>query len=210
MPTSANKLAVERAGRIVFAKCRLALECAAKYPDHVSHLVFVAGLWDTSLQCRLRLQRLAELHPDAYARVRSDTLARDGSRRSDCDVELSAIRGADRAAYDLEIMFPDPRVSARMDSVNAARGIRNTGELGRALFEAGLPRYRFAAFSRLTMPVLVVAGALDGAARPAGLRALAERLPDARYLELPRSGHFVYLDEPDRFAREVASFLRSR
>ena len=62
----------------------------------------------------------------------------------------------------------------------------------------------------LALPVLVIAGRHDGAARPEGLRELASRLPDARFVEYERSGHFVYLDEPDRFAREVSAFILSR
>jgi proline iminopeptidase len=188
----------------------LALEYGAKYPDHVSHLVFVDGLWDTRLQCRLRAGRLAELRPEAYARVRGDTTAPDGTRRSDCELEFRALRGAEREAYTTALMFPDPAVAARMDSVNNARGIRNTGELSRALFSAGLLQYRFTAQSRLTMPVLVVGGRFDGAAAPMGMRELARGLPNARFVEFERSGHFVYLDEPDRFAREVAAFVQSK
>jgi proline iminopeptidase len=187
----------------------LALEYGAKYPDHVSHLIFVDGLWDTRLQCRLRAQRLAELRPDAYARVRADTIAPDGTRRSDCDLEFRALRGAEREAYNTALMFPDTAVATRMDSVNRARGIRNTGELSRALFSAGLLQYRFTAQSRLTMPVLVIGGKFDGAAGPAGLRELASMLPHARFVEFEHSGHFVYLDEPDRFASEVSAFVLS-
>ncbi len=107
-------------------------------------------------------------------------------------------------------MFPDPAVAARIDSVNAARDVRNTGELDAALLAAGLNYYRFTAIERVTMPVLVVAGRLDGALLPAGLRELARVLPRGRYVEYERSGHFVYLDEPDRFAREVSDFILSR
>lgn len=188
----------------------LGLEYAAKYPERVSHLVFVAGVWDMAMQCRLRAQRLALLRPEAYARVRNDSLAPDGSRRSDCDHEFRALRGAERDRYNTELMFPDPAVEARMDSVNLARGVRNTGEMSRALFQGGFLHYRFTAHSRLTMPVLVIAGRFDGAAQPEGLRALAERLPNARFVEFERSGHFVYLDEPDRFARTVSGFIRAR
>jgi proline iminopeptidase len=188
----------------------LALEYAAKYPERVSHVVFVAGLWDTPLQCRLRAERLAELRPEAYARVRGDTLAPGGARRSDCELEFRALSGSERERYHLELMFPDPAVSQRIDSVNAARGVRNTGELSRALFRAGLLQYRFTRHDRLTMPVLVIAGRFDGAARPASLRELARRLPNARLVEYERSGHFVYLDEPDRFASEVSAFILGR
>jgi proline iminopeptidase len=120
------------------------------------------------------------------------------------------LRGEERERYNLELMFPDPRVDARIDSVNAARGVRNTGELSRGLFRGGLLRHHVARLDRLTMPVLVVAGRHDGAARPEGLRELARRLPNARFVEYERSGHFVYLDEPERFAREVSAFVRSR
>ena len=188
----------------------LALEYAAKYPQNVSHLVFVAGLWNFDLQCRLRGQRFAQLRPEAFARVRADTLAPDGSRRSDCDYEFRGLRGAERERYNLEIMFPDPAVSTRIDSVNAARGVRNTGELTRGLFQRGLAQYRLASPERLTMPTLVVAGRFDGAAISDGLRELARVLPNARFVEYDRSGHFVYLDEPDRFAREVSAFVLSR
>lgn len=186
----------------------LALEYAKKYPQHVSGIVFTSGLWDTPYQCTLRLQRVAELRPANYARVRADTLTAEGTRRNDCELEFQAFHTREeKEAYDTEIMFPDPAVEARMDSVNAARGVRNTGELGRAIFQQGLLQYQFRAFDRLAMPVLVVAGRHDGAARPAGLRELARRLPNARFVEYEGSGHFPYLDEPERFARETAAFF---
>jgi proline iminopeptidase len=187
----------------------LALEYAAKYPQNVSHLVFVGGLWDMDFQCRLRGRRLAELRPDAYARVARDTIGPDGKPRNHCGLEFAAFRGAEREAYNTQLMFPDPSVRARIDSVNVAKGVRNTGELSRALFSGG-QRYEFRAYDRLTMPVVVVAGRHDGAAQPEGLRELAGRLPNARYVEYERSGHYPYLDEPDRFAREVTAFVRPR
>jgi proline iminopeptidase len=188
----------------------LALEYAARFPDHVSHVVVAAGLWDAPLQCGFRKERLAALRPEAYARVRGDTLNRDGTRRSDCELEFVALRGEDRERFNTEMMFPDPAIATRMDSVNTTRDVRNTGEMSRALFQAGLLTYRFTAFDRVSMPVLVVAGAHDGAAGPPGQRELARRLPDARYVEFEKSGHFMYLDEPDRFASEVTAFVTAR
>lgn len=186
----------------------LALEYAAKYPDRVAALVFAAGLWDAPAQCALRLQRVAQYRPALYARVAADTLNEDGTRRSDCAVEFAAFpTREERAAWDTEAIYPDPAIEARIDSVNAAHGIRNTGEIGRAVFASGLLRYRFAAFDRLTMPVLVIAGGRDRAVAAEGLRALVERLPNARFVEYERAGHFVYLDEPDRFARDLTALV---
>lgn len=168
----------------------LALEYAARYPEHVSRLVFVAGLWDTPLQCRLRLKTLAERRPDGYRRVRADTLRPDGTRISGCELEMRGAGGG-RAwdEYSSEAMYPDSSVRTRIEAVEAAHGYRNTGEAGGALFRGGLLGYRFTNLERLTMPVLIIAGGRDGAARPEGLRELADRLPHATFLEYERSGH---------------------
>jgi proline iminopeptidase len=186
----------------------LALEYAATYPQRVSHMIFVAGLYDVPTQCRFRREVLKRLRPEAYARV--DTLNADGTRRSDCEYEFTALRGAEREKYNLEIMFPDPAISARQDSIQAASGMRNTGELGNALFSGGLLKYAFSAYDKVTMPSLVIAGKHDGAAVSAGIKLLADRLPNARFYEFEKSGHFVYYDEPERFARLIAAFIRGK
>lgn len=188
----------------------LALEYAARFPDRVAAIVFVAGLWDAVVQCRLRLRTLAERRPEVYRRIRGDSLADDGTRRNDCEREMAALASADAwDAYTTEAMYPDPEVRRRMEAVEEEHGYRNTGALGAGLVRAGLPDYRFTRHDRLTMPVLVIAGRHDGAARPEGLRELADRLPDATFLEYGGSGHFPYLDETRRFARDVVGFLRT-
>ena len=58
------------------------------------------------------------------------------------------------------------------------------------------------------MPVLVVAGALDYQIGLAPQRALAETLPDGRLLVYEGAGHFMYVDQPDRFARDMREFFR--
>jgi proline iminopeptidase len=183
----------------------LALEYAAAYPEHVSAVVFVAGLWDIALQCRLRNRTLAERAPEAYERVRAEA---EGSGRDEC-LEFQAFPSeAAYTAYGSAIMFPDSAVRLRMEAIERAHGYHNTRALGGGLFRSGLATYGFTAADRVAMPVLVIAGRHDGTARPEGLRALADRLPAARFAEYEASGHFVYLDEPERFAREVVQFLR--
>jgi proline iminopeptidase len=177
----------------------------------VYSVIIVAGLWDTDVQCPLRLARFAQLRPAVYAQIRNDTLAPDSSRRNDCDIEFRARNGLgdDRRVFDLQTIFVDSALARRLDSVNTARNIVYGWEVNQAVMAAGMNRYRFTRFQAVTMPALVIAGKHDGAAIPAGLRPLAEKLPHARYLEFANSGHFVYLDEPDRFAREVTAFVKS-
>jgi proline iminopeptidase len=185
----------------------LALEYASAHPEHVSKLILVDILYDAPLQCRFRAQSLAQLRPEAYARVAKDTVDSAGVRRSDCELEFRALRGADREDFCNEMMFPDSGRRKLQDSLDRASGLRNTGELSNAQFNAGLLTYRFTGFARLTMPVLVVVGGQDRAVGGAPMRDLATRVPHGRLLELPKGGHFPYLEEPDAFARAVTEFL---
>ena len=183
----------------------LALEYAATHPEAVAGLAVVSGLWSIPRQCRLRLETLRVLRPEAFARVAADTLSADG-----CALESQAFASQEaREVYNLEAMHLSSAVQARIDSVNAAHGTVNTGEMGRSLFGSGaLDAYEFDRFERLTMPVLVIGGLRDGVTRPEGLRDLAERLPHGRFVAYPASGHFPYLNEPERFAVDLAAFVR--
>jgi proline iminopeptidase len=185
----------------------LALEYASAHPANVSKLILVDILYDAPAQCRYRAQGLAQLRPEAYARVAKDTVDSAGVRRSDCELEFRALGGADREAFSNEMMFPDSTRRKLQDSLDRASGLRNTGELSNALFDAGLLSYRFTAFDRLTMPVLVIMGGQDRAVGGPPMRELAKRVPHGQLLELPKGGHFVYLEEPEAFARAVTRFL---
>jgi proline iminopeptidase len=185
----------------------VALEYAAKYTERVSRLVYVDGLWDAPGQCRFRRERLIREYPALRERVLADTLAADGTRRGDCELEFRVLAGPEREAFNDRGLFRDSAARMRHDSINRASGLRNTGEMSRALFRAGLLSYRFAHAARLTMPVRVIVGRFDGQGGMEPQRELARLLPDARFVELAESGHFPYLDEPERFAREVIAFL---
>ena len=178
----------------------LALEYAAKYPERVSALVFVAGLWDAPLQGRYRCEQMKTLYRD------STDVAGALGEGDNCD-GFWKLPQARRGAINNALMFPDSMVRRRLDSVTVASGLRYGGELDAALMKAGLLEYHFTAYQRLTMPVLVVAGRHDRAVVSEGLRELTRRLPNARFVEYEHSGHFVYLDEPDRFAGDMTVFL---
>ena len=60
---------------------------------------------------------------------------------------------------------------------------------------------------RLEMPVLVIVGALDLPYQRAGARALVERLPDARFVELGDMAHVPQLEAPDTLASLIKEFL---
>lgn len=75
-------------------------------------------------------------------------------------------------------------------------------------FDAYL-RTPFLPVADLAVPVLVVSGDRDLAARPDDGRALAAAAPAGRYALLAECGHFAMTEHPDQFAALVADFARA-
>ena len=128
----------------------------------------------------------------------------------DCFFAFNSVADDIRERVNDETMFPDVKKVEEQRAVDAKSGLRNTGELGGALWNKGFLSYRFTRFERLTMPVLVLAGAEDYAIGLPAQRLLAKQVPTAALLEFAGAGHFPYLDAPQRFTEDVLRFLRAR
>lgn len=68
---------------------------------------------------------------------------------------------------------------------------------------------RSADAERIACPTLLLAGERDQIVPPAELRALADRLPGARFIELPGAGHLANLEARAAFDAHVVEFLRA-
>src|SRR5207253_2177561 len=183
----------------------LALEYAATYPARVARLVIVSVMWSMPVLGHYQCQLIWAVYP-ALPRA-ADSAATGPDDHCQWFWNLPA---SQRTPLYEALMFPDSAVRARLDSTVAASHLPNTGELSAALWRAGMSQYQFTSFVKVSMPTLVIAGRLDGAVVPKGLQELTQRLPNATFVEYERSGHFVYLDEPDRFVRDVTSFIAAR
>jgi pimeloyl-[acyl-carrier protein] methyl ester esterase len=64
--------------------------------------------------------------------------------------------------------------------------------------------------SLIRAPTLVIGGQYDRVTLPAASRALAEALPDGRYVEFRRAAHAPFLSHTAEFATLVTTFLRGR
>ncbi|MGQ5634710.1 MULTISPECIES: alpha/beta fold hydrolase [unclassified Streptomyces] len=64
-----------------------------------------------------------------------------------------------------------------------------------------------AALARLTAPVLLHAGELDGGPRPDLVRRAAEAFPNAEVAVQPGAGHYPWLDDPEWFRARTLAFL---
>ncbi|GIG93828.1 alpha/beta fold hydrolase [Plantactinospora mayteni] len=93
--------------------------------------------------------------------------------------------------------------------VRAAMGERVRERIGpygwMRFFDAYL-RTPFLPVADLALPLLVISGDGDFAARPGDGRALADAAPAGRYALLADCGHFAMAEHPDRFAALVADF----
>src|SRR5215212_3162159 len=59
------------------------------------------------------------------------------------------------------------------------------------------------------VPTLVVGGEEDGISSPEVVGAMAAKIPGARHVSIPRTGHLPNLEAPERFNAVLAAFLQS-
>ena len=182
----------------------IAMEYGARYPGRVTRMVLAAAGPDLPATFNIQCDRLALLDPEAHRRALA--AAKPGSRRK-CDVYSGAFQGSGLQDFVNSNMFPLDSTREAVAAADRADGLRNTGELSRALIEQGILEYRFADPGKLTMPVLIIAGARDFQASVEPQRALASALPNGRIVEYPEGGHFMFVEDPDRFAADVIAFL---
>lgn len=97
----------------------------------------------------------------------------------------------------------DPEVAAEMDRrcTYSAEGFNR----GQAHLQGFDHRGRLGSISA---PTLLIAGASDWVAPPRlGADRMAAEIPDARVVVFEQSGHFPFVEEPDRFASVVGGWL---
>ena len=182
---------------------QLALEYAVRYPRRVAAIVLAGTSADEPRSQDLQCERLAREDPAAFARAAAGIEEGAVPR---CDTSRAYSGNAARM-FATRNLFPDPAVGRKVDALDAADGLGNSGEAVTALLGQGLLQYRFGQASRVAAPVLVIAGGRDFDAALAVQRDLVRALPNARLIEYPTNGHFMFVEDPERFARDVAAFL---
>ncbi|MEU6576860.1 alpha/beta hydrolase [Streptomyces sp. NPDC046805] len=176
----------------------LAMLYAARYPQRVRRLVLI-----TANASALGLRTTAD-----------DRLAAAGLRADEpwFAEGFTALRAWLAGEADFDPAFA-PFFYGRWDDVAAAHHAASeeqTNEQAADLYfsdGAFTPDGTRAALSRLTAPVLVLAGELDGGPRPDLARRTADAFPNAEFTVQPGAGHYPWLDDPEWFVRRVAAFL---
>ncbi|MFI0976848.1 alpha/beta fold hydrolase [Streptomyces sp. NPDC021093] len=182
---------------------RLALHYALRHPDRVAALVHVSGTG---------IDPDASWHPDyrrdLYAGI-GEGLPRwreltDQSTRTDAEErEVCVLRwSADFAGQDRERARA---LAERMATPWRGVNFESNRALGAELRDQDLAQLR-AECEKLTVPTLIVDGALDIRPRTA-VDSLARALPDVVRTVLPEAGHLPWAEDPAGFREAVSRFL---
>jgi pimeloyl-ACP methyl ester carboxylesterase len=169
----------------------IALTLAASHPEVVDRL---------ALSCFLaRYDNAARMMRGTWKRC-----AREMGMVAVAD--LTSVAGFARGFYDR------PDAEEILESIRAANGrtlpeafIAGTETIEKTDLSPLLPR--------ITMPVLLLAGAednmtaFDTAPSGFGLRRISEALPDAELHVIPESGHYLVIEQPEIVADKVRAFL---
>ncbi|MBL8472932.1 MAG: 3-oxoadipate enol-lactonase [Rhodocyclaceae bacterium] len=145
--------------------------------------------------------------------VLCNTAAKIGNEQT-WNARIAAVRAGGVASVTdavLERWFTAPFRAAQPEAVAAVRDMlvatdaegycANSAAIRDMDLRADLPG--------IALPTLVVGGSADGSVAPAETRALAEAIPNARYVEL-LAAHMSNIEAADEFNAAVLAFLRGR
>ncbi len=201
----------------------IALEYAARYPKNVQKLIIVDGVadlpelfehWQEEIQDRYPAAWEAAMANEDGQTFQKSTVGNDACALTQArfKVEMNALAKVDSPAFHHWQQFHNQNFRKEQDDLDTRSGLKNTGELSQTYFSPGSPFlcYRFTTYDRLTMPVLIIGGKYDGAVDIKQLQTLAQHVQHARLDEFEHSAHFPYAEEPEKFKRDVAAFIKER
>jgi pimeloyl-[acyl-carrier protein] methyl ester esterase len=169
---------------------QIALDLAAAMPGQIDRLVLVAATprfaaapdWPYGMQPNVIAKLATQLRED-YRQTVSDFL----------ELQVrGSIEGRSVVEQLRSALFVHGR--AKPEALEAGLNTLATSDLRPTL-------------SHVRTPTLVIAGQNDRITAPAASRALAEALPDARYVEMRRAAHTPFLSHRKEFAALVERFL---
>jgi proline iminopeptidase len=174
----------------------LVMAYTARYPQRVKKLLIVdsaAPKWKDTIFL------FSQVFPDVNERVDSfEFAAQFGDRAS--------IEGGLREYLSMIFWDPDHR-DAVLRQVSLKGFSRHVNEA----LDADMGRYDLnPEIAKFRMPVLVITGRYDMNVAPVIAWKIHKAIPGSRLVIFERSSHLPFLEEPERFKREVEDFLAAR
>jgi proline iminopeptidase len=168
----------------------------ARYPQRVKRLLLVdsaAPKWKDAIFL------FSQVFPDVNERV-------DGFEFAAQFGDRAAIEGGVREYLSMIFWDPDHR-DAFLRQVSLKGFSRHVNEA----LDADMARYDLnPEIAKFRMPVLVVTGRYDMNVAPLIAWKIHKAIPGSRLVIFERSSHLPFLEEPERFKREVEDFLAAK
>lgn len=172
----------------------LVMAYTARYPQRVKRLLLVdsaAPKWKDTVFL------FSQVFPDVNERVDSFEFAAQFGDRV-------AIEGGVREYLSMIFWDPDHR-DAFLRQVSLKGFSRQVNEA----LDADMARYDLnPEIAKFRMPVLVMTGRYDMNVAPIIAWKIQKAIPGSRLVIFERSSHFPFIEEPERFKREVEEFLK--
>jgi proline iminopeptidase len=176
---------------------------ATKYPGNVRALILSNPFLDSEALAGVDENAdriMQDYYPEVWEKMVAARKLSAGKKRDDTVNALEAI-------IDAGLMYDyDPANNA---TFNAQGGVFNP-EVGAGITPA-LKHFDYRkGLTSLMSPILVLAGRADRIAIPRFTRLFQQFVPKAEFVMFEKSGHDIFLEEPDRFVQVVTTFLSRR
>lgn len=177
-----------------------ALQYAQLHPDRVAGLVLSGAVTDLPATLNRLCSRLEKERPEDFKRAAANPLP-----ELRCNPFGAFATEEEKQAWFSANMFPK---KSTHDLVKKLDDPLYHDETGAHSILKDQMQFRVAHPELLTMPVLFIDGAKDDQTDEVSQKELAAKVRSGRYLAYTDSGHFPFVDEPNRYARDVLRFLR--
>lgn len=114
---------------------------------------------------------------------------------------------SDAAEPVIRSMFAPGSSGERVERV-VAEARRTPGKTFVSAIRAIVEYDGSAAIDAIAIPTLVIAGQYDSVGTPAGMKALAENIEGAEYVEVADAGHYAWAERPDVFMPALVQFIK--
>lgn len=197
---------------------RIALRYAVRHPQAVDAVMFENPCWDMREADRGRLLVAADIYQEEGDQVTATRCREAAAGPLDDRWETVQLMGGlfrYGRYFDMHARSQENRdILNRLGENNPlpAEQQARADDHRRLLMESGdLMDSTVPMLAKLSVPALLIRGGYDQATGPVQQAAFRELVPDGVEELFERSGHFVQLEEPDRYARLVTAFaLRHR
>jgi pimeloyl-ACP methyl ester carboxylesterase len=176
----------------------VALNLALHHPKLVRALVLVSPAGLLPIAGNRVMQYVAWLSTRVPERMLVSSLKRQSNHSS---------RGLRGIVHDPAVLPPELIEEYRREALRPESRLAFVRHTKASVGRTEMRNNLLPLVGRITVPTLFVHGANDPVVSPETSRQAAERMPAARRVMVPDSGHWAQLEAPDRFLTEVNHFL---